>query len=560
MKGLFKKACFITSLSGILFLALSCAPASSDSSTPSDSSIPSDLDVIAEEKEKTIIPDKYRNMYQIFPASFADGNGDGRGDLQGIIDKLDYLDDLNYSGIWLTPIHPSATDHHYDVEDYKAVSRLFGDLATFDALVKKVHEKGMTIILDLVINHSSNQHEWFQDSYIMAKSGSLKSAEAKRYNWVKVSGALPSGYAKVNASDTVAYEARFDATMPDLNLQQVLDEPDGDLATDLKDIFSFWLLDHDVDGFRLDAVTSYFTGNQTKNKEMLSWINAECKKIKEDCYIVGEANWGSNSSENKDYQESGIDSFFQFSCSAQNTGYITQAVNSESAKLIATALQNNKENANGGIEAPFLGNHDTARYVGGVSGRNDARNAKFALGLLQQLGGATFTYYGDELGMASQSVTMDGFYRLPIRWGENDNHTVDVSKLRLYGVSASAIDDSKSYPHPDVATQLADPNSILNYAKRANKMRLDIPALARGDSKLLSSTDNAAIIERRYDSKKVTVVINASKQLPYEVDYAQYGSKILGELSVEGKCQYKEKDSTLVVMPRQSILVIGDAA
>ena len=145
--------------------------------------------------------------------------------------------------------------------------------------------------------HSSNKHDWFVDSYTAAKAKKTRDPLYKLYNWIDVSsGTVPAGYHKVNTSDKIAYESVFDASMPDLNLQQVLDEPEtGDLATKLRDIFSFWLIDHDIDGFRLDAVTHYFENDQAKNLEFMTWMNDEIRAIKPEAYVVGEGSWNTNS-------------------------------------------------------------------------------------------------------------------------------------------------------------------------------------------------------------------------------------------------------------------------
>lgn len=511
------------------------------------------------ELEDVEIDDKYRTYYQIFPISFSDGDGDGRGDLQGIIDKIPYIKEMGYTGVWLNPIHPSATYHHYDVEDYMAIDPSFGTLETFDKLVEGLHKEGINIILDLVINHSSNSHEWFQESYIMASANQKTSEEYLRYNWIDCTGSAPTGYHKVNSSDSIAYESRFDAMMPDLNLQQVLDNPtSGDLATKLKEIFSFWLVDHDVDGFRLDAVTSYFTNDNAKNTEFLTWVNTECKKLKEDCYIVGEGDWGSNSAINKGFQSSGVDSFFEFANSAKNNGHPIRAVTQQRANRYITALTDNEDTADGGIEAPMLGNHDLPRYVGSVSGRSESSNAKLALGFLQMLKGTTFTYYGDELGMASQNTTADGYFRLPVKWGEGDSHSCDVSKLKISNISVSALDDSMSYPHGDVLTQQNDPDSILNYAKKANGLRKKIPALARGsfEESYVSSDRAFAIVKRVYQDDTIYVALNCSKANPATYDFKDYGTPI-AELCPSGHVSYLEEGSTSLVIPAQSILILA---
>ena len=344
--------------------------------------------------------------------------------------------------------------------------------------------------------------------------------------------------------------------MPDFNLTQLINGTEGDeLESLFTEIFRFWLVDHDVDGFRFDAVNEFFTGDVQKNLEVLTWMNNACRSIKPDCYLIGEGDWSSNSAKNKTYQESGFDSFFQFGNSAKNTGYIQQAVVQQTAKTIFTALERNKENAAGGIEAPFLGNHDTPRFVGGVSGRGDGiNNAKFALGLLQQLRGCTFTYYGDEVGMGSQS-TADGWFRLPIRWG--DEYTTQINKLNLYGASEKNLKEDLSYPFGTVIEQQADANSVLNYAKKANLIRLALPEIARGDFELVySPTNQFVVIKRTYNNSSIYVAINASKSASVTIDYTICGTTPVAELCPSGHVAYEAEGSTNVIIPAQSIFII----
>lgn len=502
------------------------------------------------------LDDNYRTFYQIFPVSYADSNNDGIGDLQGIIDKLDYIQEMNYTGIWLTPIHPSTYYHHYDVEDYVSVDPLLGTMETFDNLVSECHRRNIKIILDLVINHSSNLHKWFKASYAQAKVGNFDNKNAKLYNWVTVdaSGNAPYGYYKVSPSDTVAYEARFGGGMPDLNLQPILDNPeDSNIGNKIIDILRTWLVDHDVDGFRLDAICHYFEDNETKNRQFMTWLNDQCKALKSNCYIVGEGNWGSNSIENQGYQASGIDSVFQFGNSVYNEGYIKQAVMNEKATSIFTALTNNENNAAGGIEAPFLCNHDVPRFVGGVNGREQPENVKFSLGLLQMLKGATFTYYGDEIGMASQDSTKDGYFRLPFKWG--DSYTCNPTAIKLINVDTSKLDDKLSYPHKDLKTQQKKANSIVNYAKKANLIRLAFPQLARGSFSKNEISKSLVIITRTYEGSSIKVLINASKE-SVDLDYSQYTDKLLAELCPTGSVQLKSKDSTEITIPAKSIVIM----
>ena len=206
---------------------------------------------------------------------------------------------MNFEGIWLTPVHKSPSYHKYDVVDYRTIDAKFGTLEDYDRLVEECHKRGMTVLLDLVFNHTSSQNDWFEACFLARENNEIWDKYYEFYNFEKSTSAR-NGWSQYNGS--WIYESRFNAGMPDLNLQNVLDEPEGYLATELKDIMKFWLVDHKVDGFRLDAVTSYFTGNTVKNTEFLKWLNDTAKALKPDCYIVGEGTWG-NVAENQRYQE-----------------------------------------------------------------------------------------------------------------------------------------------------------------------------------------------------------------------------------------------------------------
>ncbi|MDY0101227.1 MAG: alpha-amylase family glycosyl hydrolase, partial [Bacilli bacterium] len=154
-------------------------------------------------------------FYEIFVGSFCDSNHDGVGDLRGIASKLDYLEDLGIKGLWLTPIHPSDTYHKYDVKDYLAIEKEFGTLDDFDYLISEANKRHIDIILDLVINHSSSNHEWFKDAE-KDKRDNVLDPTSKRfyYNW---SDTQQKGYRYSNVAQSY-YEGQFDTSMPDLNL------------------------------------------------------------------------------------------------------------------------------------------------------------------------------------------------------------------------------------------------------------------------------------------------------------------------------------------------------
>ena len=229
--------------------------------------------------ERKVYDDNYRNFYEIYVRSFSDSNGDGIGDLQGVISKLDYLkapdgqDDshaLGVDGIWLMPICTSPSEHKYDVTDYCEIDPTYGTMEDFEELLKKFHERGIHVIIDLVLNHTSNEHPWFIQAVKDVNNGDYDSKYAQYYNFTTEpeldDNENVKGYSAVEGNEEgYYYESRFVYSMPDLNL----DNPD--VFAEIKDIMKFWL-EKGVDGFRLDACKSYFTNSMDKSIEFLSKV------------------------------------------------------------------------------------------------------------------------------------------------------------------------------------------------------------------------------------------------------------------------------------------------
>jgi glycosidase len=520
-----------------LFMISSC--------TPSDA---------IEEKEISIpkIDDNYLTAYEIFPYSFADSNRDGIGDLVGITDKIDYIASLNYDAIWLTPVHKSSSYHKYDVDDYKSIDSSFGTIADYDAMVAKAHGKGIKVLLDLVINHTSDSNLWFTSAL---RDHQMGRTDDKYYNYYNMytlqSGeSCPSGYTQIG---NVVYESRFYSGMPDLNLGEILAHPDGDLAKDIIEIMRYRLIDRKVDGFRLDAVTSYFTGDTESNLSFLTWLNTEAKKIKPSCYIVGEGSWG-NSNENKKYQGSGVDSFFMFEDS-QSSGYIAQVVIQSDATYIPYGINKNLDTADDGIPAPFVANHDTGRMAGAILGKSDINKMKFGSGLLQMMAGSTFSYYGDEIGMSVVSTSADTVKdedkRQPILRGD------DYTCSPVAGSSAGK--DEDKYPYGSVASQLEDESSVLNYVKKANLIRRQNPEIARGDCREIYSSDNDdfAVFSRSYGEDKIYVAINASKSKEFSYDFTSLNAEeVVGQLTCTGYIKQPNKDVLNITVPPYGIAIV----
>ena len=490
-----------------------------------------------------VIDDNYRNWYEIFVYSFYDSNNDGIGDLNGVTQKLDYIKDMGFNGIWLMPIHPSPTYHKYDVNDYYAIDPDYGTLDDFRNLVNEAHKRGIKVIMDLVVNHTSSDNPWFKEAcdYIRT-NGQPGGSYGEYYNFTTSSSAV--GYSKVNGA-SYYYEARFWSGMPDLNLDSEL------VKSEIKDIMEYWLLDFNVDGFRLDAVTSYYTGNVDKNVQFLNWLNTEAKAIKPNCYIVGEAWVGSDYEINRYYQ-SGVDSFFLFT-GAQATGTIASAVKQQSGASLGrlfTSLQNTYGDA---ILAPFLGNHDTMRPGSFMPGQE---NVKMAAGVLSMMSGGTFVYYGEEIGMISKNgSSSDPYKRIAMKW-QQKNIFPGLCYRTPEGISI----DETYYYYPSLEEQLADENSIANYYKNAMRLRNAFPAIARGTVENHSEDYSSYIcaITKTYQHEKITIVINLDTfEQVVNLNTANLGcSTVVGELYIDNSIRATYDGNGTLVMPPQSIVIL----
>lgn len=223
-----------------------------------------------------IIDDNYRNYYEIFVGSFYDSDGDGMGDLNGVTEKLDYITDLGCNGIWLMPIMPSPTYHKYDVEDYENVDSAYGTAEDFKKLVDACHEKGIRLVIDLVMNHSSSKHPWFTQAceYLAGlKDGEQPDLSvcpyAGYYNFSNEK--VSQTYYQVPGTTNWWYEGSFWSEMPDLNMEN------DAVRKEFENIADYWM-DLGVDGFRMDAAMHYTENATVANSDVLNWYYTYCKK------------------------------------------------------------------------------------------------------------------------------------------------------------------------------------------------------------------------------------------------------------------------------------------
>ncbi len=489
-----------------------------------------------------IIDDNYRNWYEIFVYSYYDSDNDGVGDLQGVIKKLDYIKDMGFNGIWLMPIHPSPTYHKYDVKDYYAIDPEYGTLDDLRLLVKEAHDRGINVILDLVVNHTADSNPWFIEACNYIRENGMPGGKyGEFYNFSSTNPG--SGWSQVSGT-SYYYESRFWSGMPDLNLDS------ESVKAEIVNIMEYWLKDYDVDGFRLDAVTSYYTGNVPKNVEFLNWLNTQAKAIKSDAYIVGEA-WEGTDYQINQYYESGVDSFFLFT-GAMAEGQIASTVRFQSGKMLGNWLEKIQSTYTNGILAPFLANHDNMR-PGSFLGT--AEDLKMAAGILSMMNGSTFVYYGEEIGMMSKGgANSDPAKRIAMKWEEKFIHE-GYCVTTPEGTPV----DKDSYCYPSVAEQEADKNSILNYYKDAMRLRNTFPSIARGTLENIPIEDNSylCVIKKEYKDEKITIVYNldAFEQTLQISGNSLIGSgEIVGELYAtdEGKANYADGELTL---PPYSIVI-----
>lgn len=473
--------------------------------------------------------DRYRSFYEIFVYSFADSDGDGIGDFKGLSKRLDYINDgdpttvtdLGFDGIWLMPINPSPTYHKYDVTDYMAIDPQYGTMEDFKSFLSECDKRGIKVIIDLVLNHSSAQHPWFQEAIKALSKGEMDNPYIDYYQFSQEKKS--DKYYAVPNAEAWFYEAVFWDQMPDLALDNEA------LKEEFKKIMQFWL-DLGVFGFRLDAVTSYFTGDDSRNIEFLTWLNQAGKTIDEDCYFVAEA-W-TNRTGYTNYYASGIDSLFDFEA-ADSLGQIVSSVNTGNAQAYMQQLEKTQAAIfklnDKGINAPFLSNHDMGRSAGFLS--VDAAKMKLSAALYLFTSGSSFTYYGEEIGMRGSG--RDENKRAPMLWASAETAHVGDQTGGPPAMEPARV----SYPLGSVEEQSADPSSLLNYYIAALRLKNSYPVVARGITKAVQISEDKAIgaLTKDYEGKtQLLLVFNFSAEnKEFSFDQTYPAATLAGELCAD---------------------------
>ncbi|MDD2647500.1 MAG: alpha-amylase family glycosyl hydrolase [Eubacteriales bacterium] len=434
-------------------------------------------------------------FYEIYVRAFADSDGDGTGDLNGVTEKLQYLSDLGIGGIWLMPVFDAKSDHGYDSIDYRKIDSDYGTDEDMRALLDAAHEKGISVILDLVLNHTSTDCPWFQD----ALSGGEKRDWYRFYD--EESGdpsllsAKPLGGDAWHDSKGGEYYGVFWDGMPDLNLSN------EEVKNELIDIALYWL-EMGVDGFRLDATSHFFAygeealKQETKRSgEFLKEFQTALRSQHPDCYIVGEA-W--ESLEKRKDIIVGIDSVFNFDFSDKLIALLNNGGNANTfIKQMHDALQECESVNADFLDAVFLSNHDQNRILSQLKRRPE--RYKLAAGILLTFEGNPFLYYGEEIGM--QGAKPDEQIRTPMLWGGDD------------ASQCTFIESKYNKKTLSLAEQKDDPDSLYSYVRSLVRLRKEHDALLRG-ALVPIDTGNLKLMAymRASETDKVLVIHNLSSE------------------------------------------------
>ena len=525
----------------VIALLSGCTPGSSpDPTTPTD---PPVTDPVTEPTEDPTIKmneledrlasyaqlgtspdDNYRTWYEVFVYSFCDSNGDGVGDIPGLISKLDYLEGLGINGIWLMPINPSHSYHKYDVTDYFDIDPQYGTMYDFENLLAECEKRDIKVIMDLVVNHTSTVHEWF---YITAEymrglgEGEEPNVEDCEYfdyyNWSKES---KPGYSKLGGTDYY-YEAQFSYGMPDLNLGN------ENVRENIKKIMRYWL-DMGVAGFRVDAAKEFYTGSIEKNVEVLNWLQQTASSLKEDVYMVAEV-W-ENLTNVTSYYESGFTSLFNFPFGDSGGKIIStvRAMDNENmipsyAKALeATHAAYSEKNPNY-IDAPFLSNHDVGRIFGFASCEEEKIKLAGAMNVL--MSGSCFIYYGEEIAMPGSGN--DPSKRAPMFWNQlrNDGTTTPPQDCIL----------PEEYPFGSLEDQINDPTSVYNYYREVIAIRNALPVISHGVTTEEAALNVGCVSAQRktWEDQQCIILMNISTK-EAQVDLSAYADwNLVASLSVD---------------------------
>ncbi|MGG3467502.1 alpha-glucosidase [Neobacillus pocheonensis] len=523
---------------------------------------------------------KQSTFYEIYMPSFKDGNGDGIGDFAGITSKLDYLKELGIDGLWLTPFYPSPkVDNGYDISDYYGIDPDYGTMADFETFIQEAHQRGIKVIADLVLNHTSSDHQWFQES-----KSSKDHPKRDWYiwrdepnNWESFFGGTAWEYDE--ETDQYYYHA-FAKEQVDLNWAN------PKVKSAMFEVMKFWL-EKGVDGFRLDVINflkvndqfvdNPYDGEQVhlydKDQEGVLTVISEIAEFVHqypDKFLVGEVG-----SEDLDIlkQYSGLgmlDVVFNF-----NIGSIGEF---DADKLFQQLAATEQVYDPTQIPTLFFSSHDMSRHISRFGGDED--RAKLVAALMLTAKGVPFIYFGDEIGMRDwitddigKMKDVQGImgYQLALEAGKSrvealmiaNEKSRDKSRTPMQWNAHANVGFSEGQPWitiPEdgykvtVEDQINDPESMLSFYKKLLKLRKEHSSLQFGDYEFLRNEDGMIYFVRTDSVEKVLVVLNFTDQpKTLEVEVAATMKLLLST-----KRTGLDRESVVTILANEAVILKGD--
>ncbi|MCJ0573680.1 glycoside hydrolase family 13 protein [Enterococcus cecorum] len=511
-------------------------------------------------------------VYQIYPRSFKDSNGDGIGDLPGIIEKLDYLEKLGIGAIWLSPVYQSPNDDNgYDISDYEAIMTEFGTMADMDRLIAEAKKRNIRIIMDLVVNHTSDEHAWFVEA-----RKSKDNPYRDYYVWADPSkdGGVPNGLRsafsgsawQLDEATGQYYLHLFSKKQPDLNWQN------EKVRQAVYRMMNFWI-DKGIGGFRMDVIDligkvpeKEITGNGPRLHEFLQEMN-QATFGKHDLLTVGET-WGATPEiaklySNPDRHE--LSMVFQFEhigLDQQEGGEKWDLAPVDLGKLKQIFAKWQTELDNQGWNSLFWNNHDLPRMISrwGNDGQYRVESAKMLAILLHMQKGTPYIYQGEEIGMTNTAITdisqardietinmyherlangyakEDIIHSINVKGRDNARRPVQWNNHAFAGFSTVepwiAVNDN--YEKINVEQALADPDSIFYTYQKLIALRKANPIMIWGDFELVDTQEEVFAYLRKYQGETWLVVTNFSNEAhDFKYDNAKAKEIVIENMPVQ---------------------------
>ena len=523
-------------------------------------------------------------IYQIYPRSFVDSNGDGLGDLPGITSRLDYLADLGVSALWLSPFYPSPdADFGYDVSDHTDVDPRMGTLADFDELLAQAHQRGLRIVIDMVLNHTSDQHPWFLES--------RSSRENPKRDWYIWRDGAPGGKPPNNWQASFGGGAwEFDSATGQYYLHSFLKEqPDlnwrnPQVRQAQLEVFRFWL-ERGVDGFRLDVFNAYFKDAQFRDNptkfglrgfdrqehlydmdqpEMIPFLQ-ELRTLLDsypERYAVGETYLATPEKITRYTGDDRLHAAFSFDFTGNMLSFPWNA------RYVAEQITRREQilGENGLWPTTVLSNHDLPRAASRYCQGERDQQACQALTLLLTLPGTPFMYYGEEIGMRdialkrSEILDPPGKKYWPVYRGRDGCRSpMQWSDAPQAGFSSAKpwLPVHPNYLERNVAAQQENPNSSFNLTQRLMGLRRAYPALRRGSLRIFFRADTGVFaFERRLGDERILVYLNfTNRTRPVSFVREADPEQALLLLSTAGRKEFYTSYHQFVLNPYEILLV-----